>query len=293
MQTLSFHINYGENQSRREQLYPLFDTVFNIPVEAFRDFHSKGFWDESYRPFTYFEEEKAVANVSLFHMEFLINGEKLGATGIQSVITHPDYRGKGLMKSLFREALAFIDQQGGPAFLMTSSPELYTPFGFESLEEYYFVRSYGHKPGSATQLQKVDIFNEEELATFRSMWEKRAPLSKEFMPLRYQSSFFLNMYNPNLHELLYYCDSLDAYLVYDIEDGTLELFDIIADQIPDLEDICRAIPEPFENIALYFNPDQFEEGFEAVKYETVDHFMVRGAFDLEELKIKLPITAEF
>jgi len=293
MKTLSFHKNYGGNKSRREQLYPLFDTVFNIPIEAFRDFHSRGFWDETYRPFTYFEEEKAVANVSLFQMEFFINGEMVNATGIQSVMTHPDYRGQGLMKSLFNEALAFIDQKDEPAFLMTSSPELYTPFGFKSIEEYYFVRSYEHKPEGPTQLQKVDIFNEKDLHTFRSKWENRTPLSKEFMPLRYQSSFFLNMYNPNLHELLYYCDGLDAYLVYDVEGGTLELFDIIADQIPDLEDICRAIPEPFENIAVYFNPDQFKEEFEAVKYETVDHFMVRGNVDLAGTKIKLPITAEF
>jgi len=293
MRTYSFDQNYANDETKREQLYQLFDTVFNIPMETFRDFYSRGFWDDTYRPFTYFDGEKAIANASIFEMTMNINGDKKEAVGIQSVMTHPEYRGMGLMKNLFKEVLQFIDERDQPSFLMTSSPELYTPFGFRSIQEHYFKRPRHHQPIDKSSLRKVNVFNKKEVASLQTIWQKRALLSNEFMPLRYQSSFFLNMYNPNIHDLFYFSDELNTYLVFDVVDGTLELYDIIGEELPDIEDICSFIPEPFENIAIYFSPDRFSGTFEAVPYESVDHFMVRGRAGVESKKIKLPITAEF
>lgn len=88
------------------------------------------------------KDEQAIANVSMFSLPMLVNGERIKAAGIQSVMTHPDYQRKGLMKQIFNEVLKEIDEQYECAVLFTEHPELYTPFGFRVVQEHLMTLSY-------------------------------------------------------------------------------------------------------------------------------------------------------
>lgn len=58
------------------------------------------------------------------------------AAVIQSVMTHPSYCRKGLMKQLFKKMLKEIDKKFECSFLFTENPALYTPFGFRVVNEF-------------------------------------------------------------------------------------------------------------------------------------------------------------
>ena len=70
MNQLTFEKKYAGNDELRERLYPLFDKVFGIKVDTFKDFYARGFWDPTYTPFTFFNGEMAVSNVSVFRDAF-------------------------------------------------------------------------------------------------------------------------------------------------------------------------------------------------------------------------------
>lgn len=288
---MKFKANYSENTVLREKLYGLFEKVFGIEVSLLKDFHSRGFWNNTYQPFSYFLENKAIANVSLFELPLLINGKVVNAAGIQSVMTHPDFRGKGLMKVLFQKMLQEIDDNYTCSFLMTAEPELYTRFGFQVIEEHCFILDCPHIPVQ-NRLRKMDFFAEADLLF--SLFKNREHLSQEFSPLQYESSFALNMYNPALQENLYYSSELNCVLVFEVKDSTLKLYDVIGAQLPSLLDLCAEISAPFEKIEFHFVPDAFDkQRVQEVKKEQTTVLMARHSFLSENQRIKLPITAAF
>ncbi|GGA85391.1 GNAT family N-acetyltransferase [Ornithinibacillus halotolerans] len=294
MKQFKLETNYSNNNYLREKLYPLFETVFGIEVDTFKDFYARGFWDATYTPFTLFHGNRAIANVSVFDMPLVINGEKKIAAGIQSVMTDPNYRGQGLMNSLMNKALKYIDSKYEQTFLMTSNSDLYMKFGFKIVKEYYFTRKWTHTAAQTeSSLIHLDMFDSNDIQIIRWAFANNKPSSSRFYPINYAPSFYLNMYNPILHEMVFFSPELNVIIIYEVDDGVLELYDIIGPELPSLEKICSVIPFSFTDINIYFSPDLFPEEFEAVEYNDVDYLMVRGEFELMETPIMLPIVAEF
>lgn len=295
MQRFDYLSGYSNDETRREHLYPLFEAVFGIPVEVLKDFHQRGFWNPSYRPYTLFDGEMAVANASMFCLPMSIKGRRVSAAGIQSVMTHPEHRGQGLMKKLVAKMIEEIDQQFEAAFLQTESPALYTPFGFRVVEEHRFLAPLRPVPAQETQkVRKMDFFMETDLEIVRGLFRQYEPLSHEFAPLDHASSFYLNLYNPFFQERLHYSEALHAVLVFEADGETLRLFDVVAAKLPSLDEILAQIGLPFTQIEFSFCPDRFGiTAFDAVPVTTGNRLMVRGPVGLEPKLCKLPITAAF
>ncbi|WNQ09664.1 GNAT family N-acetyltransferase [Paenibacillus aurantius] len=137
----AFDWNYNSNVEKLNKLLPLFKKVFGFEESLLKEFFVSGFHNSTYTPFTLFNDEVPIANVSMFDMPLLINHQKVIIAGIQSVMTEPQYRGKGLFKKLFELMLFEIDSRFDSSFLFTSIPELYRPFGFREVKETFFVAS--------------------------------------------------------------------------------------------------------------------------------------------------------
>ncbi|MGG2015335.1 GNAT family N-acetyltransferase [Bacillus sp. S10(2024)] len=286
--------NYTFENERRERLYDLFERVFHIPTHTLQDFYKKGFWNETYSPLTLFEEDVAIANVSMFSMPMMAGGERIKAAGIQSVMTHPNYRNKGFMKQLFDEVLKKIDEQYNYSFLFTETPELYTPFGFKVVKEYISIMKYEKNEQRLSSIRKLDFFDEKDVQIMKDVFENKECLSRVFAPLHYQSSFYLNMYDEKWNKKLYFSEELNAILVYEIEEGVLKLYGVISELMPILDELCAVIPEAFHTIEFYFSPDQLGvENADLKLYESNKHLMVRGEIPVEFNESKFPILAEF
>ncbi|MBL2346962.1 GNAT family N-acetyltransferase, partial [Klebsiella pneumoniae] len=92
-------------------------------------------WDDTYKALSFLHDDKAVANVAAFSLPLLVNGERINAAGIQSVMTHPNFRGQGLMTQLMSKMIEEIDKTCECALLFTAKPELYASFGFKVVQE--------------------------------------------------------------------------------------------------------------------------------------------------------------
>ncbi|MBS4178634.1 GNAT family N-acetyltransferase [Lederbergia citrea] len=293
MNLLQFKRNYSKVKQDREQLYILFQEVFQIDPSLLRDFYERGFWNETYEPYTYFASEKAIANVSMFSMPLLVEGKIIKAAGIQSVMSHPDYRGKGLMKQLFTKMLETIDEEYDCMLLMTDNPKLYIPFGFRELQQSYFSARIFHEKKTST-LKKLDFFSRDDLKLIQTLMGERQPLSRRFWPLAYDSSFYLNMYHSYFNKNLYYSKELGAIMIFEVNEETCRLYDVIAKEIPALEELVSHIPEQFINIQCYFCPDQFKSvNWKPEAPTSKAKLMLRGDLSIINQPIKLPITAEF
>lgn len=294
--SLTYMNKYSSDMKKREKLYPLFEEVFGISDSTFADLSKRGFWNDKYLPYSFFDGNQAVANVSAFPLPMNINGKIANCMGIQSVMTHPDYRNNGLMKILFQSMLDDLEEAYAGAVLFTSSPQLYTPFGFKVIEQHYFKKEFNQiATNIPSPLRKLDpLAKLEDLTVIRDVFKTRTPLSNSFGPISYLNCLYFNLYNPYIYEKLFYIEELKTMVVYEVEEGTLQIFDVIGETIPALKELCAYIPHAFHAIEFYFNPDAFNlDDLEAKEFKTQNKLMMKGSFQLEEQFIMMPLTCEF
>ncbi len=288
-----FHEDYCAENGMRERLYPLFEFVFDISENILTDFHQRGLWDPTYHPYTLFDDGRAIANVSMFALPLVVGGKPITVAGIQSVMTHPDYRGQGLMKRLFEVMLHDIDSGFEASLLFTEKPNLYTKFGFQTVSESCFVLPYEHTGVCEERVRRLNAFDPSDMQLINTLLHLRTPASEHFFPLHYKSSFYLNIYDQHAHERLYYAKDLNAIIVFAVNNDTLELYDLIAPTFQTLEDVCAQIPASFSKITLHFCPDRFTNvNWTPVPHESTLQLMVRGNFDGQKC-LKYPETAKF
>ncbi|MBE7121080.1 GNAT family N-acetyltransferase, partial [Bacillus cereus] len=264
-------------EPKREQLFPLFEEVFGITSQTLHDLSEKGYWDYTYKALSFIQDDNAIANVAAFSLPLLLNGKKINAAGIQSIMTHPDFRRQGLMTQLLNKMIEEIDKQFECAFLFTETPELYKSFGFQIVQEYLMTIPYDNKNNKDSILRKLDFYNEEDRNLINEIIENSQRLSNMFSTINYRSSFYLKMYDLKWNEKLYYSKKLDAMIVYEVENEKLKLYGVFAPVLPILDELCEGIPEPFTEIEFYFCPDQL--GIDDVQYKELQsskYLMVRS-----------------
>ncbi|PEC22826.1 GNAT family N-acetyltransferase [Bacillus cereus] len=287
-------VNLLIEEPKREQLFPLFEEVFGITSQTLNDFSEKGYWDYTYKALSCLQEDKVIANVAAFSLPLLINGEKINAVGIQSVMTHPNFRRQGLMTRLMSKMIEEIDKQCECALLFTETPELYTSFGFKVVQEYLMTIPYDKNNNKDSLLRKLDYYNEEDRQLIHETIDSSQRLSNEFSTLNFQSSFYLNMYDTKWNEKLYYSEKLDALIVYEVDNEKLKVFGVFAPVLPVLDEICAEITESFTEIEFYFSPDQL--GIEDVQFtelQSSKYLMVRSSKELDFKGYKFPVLTEF
>ena len=110
---MKFVTAYANDKSLRDSLNKLSNEIFGITVLKEDSVY--------YMPFSFVEDGKTVANVSVGTFHQYINGKKQVAYMIQTVCTLPDYRRKGLIKRLFQHVDEYIHARNGIAFLLALS----------------------------------------------------------------------------------------------------------------------------------------------------------------------------
>ncbi|ANX13499.1 hypothetical protein ABE41_015925 [Fictibacillus arsenicus] len=282
------------NKFHRESIYPLFEQVFGIPAHMLQDYYDRGFWNPRYCPYTLFKENRAIANVSVIPMSWMIGGEAVSAAGIQSVMTLPSERGKGYMKKLMNLVLEDLTNHNSFIFLQTETPALYEKYGFEKVEEHIFVtEAFQNTSIRNSSLKKLDFLKRRDAEIIQSCFARQHPNSNVFTPLDYEQSFYLNLYNPFFSEKLFYSESLDLLLVYEIKDQILKLYDVIAKSSAGIADICGAIPEVFKSVEIHFTPDKLIQTKNLQTKKKEGTLMVKGKLPIYDQPIAFPITASF
>ncbi|WP_242226740.1 GNAT family N-acetyltransferase [Bacillus cereus group sp. BfR-BA-01358] len=281
-------------EPKREQLFPLFEEVFGIPSQTLHDFSERGYWDDTYKALSFLQEDKAIANVAVFSLPLLVNGEKINAAGIQSVMTHPNFRRQGLMKQLMSKMIEEIDKKCECTLLFTEKPELYTSYGFKVVQEYLMTIPYDKKDNNDSLLRELDYYMEEDRKLIHETIDSSQRLSNNFSTLNFRPSFYLNMYNSEWNEKLYYSEKLDALIVYEVDNEKLKLYGVFAPVIPVLDEICGEIAERFTEIEFYFSPDQLGvEGVQFTELQSSKYLMVRSSRELDLKGYKFPVVVEF
>ncbi|WP_338707763.1 GNAT family N-acetyltransferase [Paenibacillus amylolyticus] len=290
MQELIFMKNYKNNEVLRKSFFELAVNTFEI---NFEDWYQQGYWGERYIPYSYVDGDQVIANVSVNILELIIHGEKKKAIQIGTVMTHPDYRGKGLSTRLMNKVLEEYENKYDYMYLFANESVLdfYPKFGFEPVEEHLFSMNYTVKKSpEPANIRKLNVTNADDLRLIQKLASERLPVSHHFATHYAQGIlmfYCLNVFSDDI----YYLENENVIVIYQKEDNHIELFDVVSLNEMNMKYILDKIAdEGTEKITFHFTPD--DHGLDLKSSITNEGLFVRTHGEhLYPLHVKHPITS--
>ncbi|MDP3706255.1 MAG: GNAT family N-acetyltransferase [Legionellaceae bacterium] len=280
--------HYSTGPMLYEACLTLIDSCFpGIKQLADKGKHYNAHWDKASTPFVYYVKDELVGHLGLIPFQLVINNQHYQAAALHGVCVKEAFRRKGIFTALMQEAMLHVKQHYDLAFLFADEERLYEPFGFKKRDEFDFLLenvSVSHTPH---QLRKLNLEEPADLNLMHDLLLKRLPISHRFGIIKEQVIFTLD----TLSKAIYYSDTHQVLIAYDIKDETLYLKDIVFTQPVDLHRMIALIPERYSKIVLQFCPDSFKDfNFKLIKTMPEDFIMVSANFDLCASPLRFPET---
>ena len=204
-----------------------------------------------YEPHVLICDGRVVANVSVNQIPFIRDGQRILLIQLGTVMTHPDYRGRGLSRWLMEQILDRWQGNCDGIYLFANDGVLdfYPKFGFRSASEWECRVRVPRRSGTLRQL------NMDDHADWALLWEKFArgnPYSALYMT---DNHALLNFYAGGFRrDCFYYAAEYDLVLALEEDEG-LWCLDIFGRSDVPLADALALLP-PSENgeIRLGFSP---------------------------------------
>lgn len=291
MQELIFMKNYKNNEVLRKSFFELAINTFDI---NFEDWYQQGYWGERYIPYSYVDGDQVIANVSVNILELIIHGEKKKAIQIGTVMTHPDYRGKGLSTRLMNKVLEEYENMYDYMYLFANESVLdfYPKFGFKPVEEHLFSMNYTVKKSpEPANIRKLNVTNAEDLRLIQKLASERLPVSQHFATHHAQGIlmfYCLNVFSDDI----YYLENENVIVIYQKEDNHIELFDVVSLNEMNMKDILDKIAdEDTEKVTFHFTPDATDDIVLKSSITNEGLFVRTHGEHLYPVHVKHPITS--
>lgn len=255
----------------------------------FENWYQNGFWGDNYDPHSIVIDGRVAANVSVNRCDLVIGGERKKIYQLGTVMTDPEYRGRGLGRAIM-EAIEPMLAEADGVYLFGNDGvvDYYPKFGFRPGVEKAYRKTIDRK--SAFTAEPVKMDGPDAWAKLSAAMEKST--FREGCPMVGNPELIFFYVSQFMQDAVWYIPELDAWVVAEQEAGELTVHNIFADADVTVDDVVRAFGD-VDSVALGFAPAD-AEGWEISEYREEDcNFFVRGkAFDeFEALGLRIPSLA--
>ena len=255
--------DYRDNVMYRRSYKKLAGNVFGIDFERW---YRLGFWDDRYKCYSFVDGSEVVSNVSVSMVDLILDGSRIHAVQIGTVMTHSDYKKMGLAEKLMNEVLKDYKERCDLIFLFSNfqAEGFYRRFPFYTVNETCFYTQLsdidtvwpdvaGHQLHGTTR--RLNMSDTQDIEIIRRLTSHRIPLSSSFGVDHAEGITAWHCLNV-FPEDTYYIEDLETIVIYKAGGKTLELFDIVCTDKPDYLKIIGALELGcVEEIVFRFTPD--------------------------------------
>lgn len=250
MKELSFFKGYQQEDKKRASFDSLSVKTFGL---SFETWYQSGYWRDKCIPYTLFDGEKAVANVSVNIMNFSIIGHQQRTIQIGTVMTDKAYRNQGLSRKLMEKVFEDWKAESHLIYLFANSTvwDFYPKLGFKSVKEYQYQRTI--TPTKQANFTKLDMNNKENREKLHDYAQNTCSLGKISMQENADLVMFycIMMYKDNV----FYLPKLDAIAIAVINGRKLQILDVFSKKEQNLDDIIDALSDQsIDTLQLGFVP---------------------------------------
>lgn len=237
------------NDSLRQAFNALAMKTFGLSFEAW---YQKGYWSESNMPYTIFDGEKAIANVSVNQLKILCQGMVYHGIQLGTVMTDESYRSQGLSRRIMEQVKADWEEKSDFIFLFANDSVLdfYPKFGFEQRAQYRFETGIVRPSGLA---RKLNMDSPDDRQMLKHYYQKTNPFSK----IQVIDNYGLLMFYcaSFMKDCVYYSQEYDAVVIAEQEQDRLKYFDVYCGEGNNLRVILSSIARTgAKTLELEFTP---------------------------------------
>ena len=200
---------------------------------------------------------RVCANVSVNQIPFYYRGKRKFYIQLGTVMTDPEFRGRGLSRWLIEYVIAKWKDNCDAIYLFANNSVLdfYPKFGFVKTPEFEFQRP-GIKSGSR-KAQKLPMNDERNVQLVLSKYEQGNPFSALYMT---ENQGLLSFYCLGLmKDNIYYSPQYDVIIVAENEKDKIKCFDILGKTDAALGEVLSVIAsEGGSEIVLGFTPSNID-----------------------------------
>lgn len=275
---------YRGNKALRDSFNSLAEQTFD--GLNFEGWYRSGFWGDNYDPHSMILDGKVVANVSVNRCDLEIGGKCYKILQLGTVMTDPDYRGRGLGRAIMEAIEPMLAEADGVyLFGNDSVVDYYPKFGFRpGVEKEYrkAVSQTGPNQAQRVLMDGPEGWNQLSDAMERSTFREGCKMvGNPELIFFYVSQF--------MQEAVWHIPELDAWAVAELEDGNLNISNIFADSTVTIDDVIAAFGAEVKSVSLGFAPES-PDGWEISELREEDcNFFVRGEafaeFEAKQLRI--------
>ncbi len=280
--------NYQNIPSLLNEFHTFIARVF--PRISFKEWQARGHWNQNYIPYSIIKDGQIIANACVTLMKIVLNGKVLNAIQLGAIGTLPEYRKKGLARTLMNHILQkYKDRAMMFLFANETVLNFYPKFGFRPVQESLFICE-SNLPNPAGNAHKLNIAIPEDYKLLQKLLSGRLLLTARFGALNYESItlwYIFNFYEDNL----YYLPQHDAVVIMQTLANTAQFMDVIFTKPFDLQAaVPHLITSRISTINYNFCPDQLHFQFDHEKKLDTGLY-IRGDIDLPETSFRFPVTA--
>ncbi|MBT3320265.1 MAG: GNAT family N-acetyltransferase [Clostridia bacterium] len=249
--TYRYAYDFKKNPDLRATFNALTSDTFGF---SFEQWYQDNNWSYRYIPYTLFDGEKAVSNVSVSMLDFLVLGEPMKFVQIGTVMTDPNYRGKGLSRFLMEKVMDEWRDNCDLIYLFANDEvvDFYPKFDFVTANEHQHCADINSK-NAAPNATKLDLTIEHDMTLLQNCIQNADPISQIAM----QDGDFLIMFFATyiMQKNIYYIEALASVVFADYADDTLRIHDVFCPKGTSLTAIIDALAtSSIQKITLGFTP---------------------------------------
>lgn len=264
--------DYKDNDDLRKSFNELSKEVFGINFELF---YKSSFWNDRYVCYSYVYQGKVVSNVSINKLDMIINNKKIKALQIGTIMTHPDFRGNGLAGKLMTYVLEKYEGQYQIIYLFANRSVLnfYPKYGFESLRQSQFTWDIDMEISDNDDIKELDMKNGQDLELIKRLAAQRRAFSNIFSVENAQH-LLLFCYLYVLTKSIYYIEELDTIVIYEKNNGIIDIYGIVSPEAVDFKRIVLSIVTRNESkVIFHFTPTFKEIKSKKIPYDGSDDML--------------------
>jgi len=251
--------NYRNDHELRESFNELANIAFGI---SFKTWYENGYWNEDYIPFSFVEDGKVLANVSVNTCDMRWDGHIHHMIQIGTVMTHPDHRHKGYIRLLMEEIEKDYGDKVEGMYLFANDTvlEFYPKFGYRMMDEYQCSKAM--KLTSGRTVTKVPMKDKSDWDRFKLILDTYDQDGEYVMTndSDLYMYYMVNVYTNNV----YYIPDTDTYVVAVEENGSLNIKGIWSRRDIDIDEVIAHFGSGIQRVTLSFTPKD-RSGYEEKK----------------------------
>lgn len=290
-------MNYNLNKKIKDdnQLRKSFNNLALKTYDlSFEDWYKNGYWTDKYIPYTLFDGEKAVSNVSVNLIDTIWQGKLRKYIQLGTVMTDEEYRNKGLSRYIMEIILQDWQNKCDAMYLFANSSvlEFYPKFGFQKENEYQYEMPVISNISKTGKIKKLDMLNTYDRDLLKKYYTKSNPFSALLVINNY--SLLMFYCSSIMKDFIYYCEDFDAVIIAAQDGENLICYDIYCDYGKSMPDIVSTVVNPdINNIIFGFTPkDPDNYSVNTIKDEDAVLFVLKDKENIfTDSKIMFPVLS--